>query len=332
MSVVGHRRSNGPALVPVLVGLGFALPGCGTERGNVTAPPTTSTGTDPRAATATTAVQSTPSASAAAPLPPDPRRAAIPALPTTPSPRPTREEWGSALAINTGAPERAPVGCSLRLVREWLLVECSGQPILWRENEWKVSPGDLFEQPGRVEVRLYPGCVFRGKHERARLTVAWPPMDDRPWNIALEAPLPPGAPEPIPRPEPLPRVVEPGTERPSEADWARGTPVNTSGRATSVKDCTLLLRSGWARMSCRGPRGGGIPSWESLADLGIKNEDYFVQEGFVSTTVQLEFRLRRGARATATLLWSLGRDGRVELRHEWPPGAPAPTVLSVEES
>lgn len=135
-------------------------------------------------------------APAPAPAAVDVNAKGIPRIPRTRSNPPTAEEWRNALAVNTANVHSHPPGCSLRVVREWLHVNCSGDIRRISDMTGFGQRGlDYFDDvrlgsSASFVVRLRPVAkqwlrIWRG-NDRATLFVSWMPQRDRPDNIALQ--------------------------------------------------------------------------------------------------------------------------------------------------
>lgn len=137
-----------------------------------------------------------PAASASATPPAQPADISeIPAVPTDRSDPPTVQEWASAREVNTqGAATRAP-DCTMKILREWLRVDCTGDvQKLMNETDLGKQGVDYFEE---VRTGAFVSIVFRlkkGKTQgvricrskgRASLFTNWPIKDETPKIIAL---------------------------------------------------------------------------------------------------------------------------------------------------
>ncbi|MBI4700756.1 MAG: hypothetical protein HY744_06270 [Deltaproteobacteria bacterium] len=176
-----------------------ALPGCkALEQLSETKPGASAA--PERAATSTAAAPAplapAPTAAAAAPAPAvDVDAKGVPKIPTTRSSPPTMDEWNAGLEVNTQDPNSRPVGCYLRVVREWLKVHCEGDIQRISDMENFGAKGDGYYE--QVELGKYADFIVRlqrgqaqkiriwRQDERASLFVNWPGAADRPAHIAL---------------------------------------------------------------------------------------------------------------------------------------------------
>ncbi len=120
----------------------------------------------------------------------------VPDVPESRSNPPTSEEWKNAAEVNTVGANSAPSGCSMRIVREWLKVNCSGKIEGVSDMEGFGKKGfDYFEwlQPPAVAdyvVRLRRGNALKlrivRERDRASLFANWPIGQPKPSIIALQ--------------------------------------------------------------------------------------------------------------------------------------------------
>ncbi|MEZ4371164.1 MAG: hypothetical protein R3B07_10080 [Polyangiaceae bacterium] len=120
----------------------------------------------------------------------------IPDIPEGRSKPPTVAEWKAATNINTQEVNSQPDKCFMRIVREWLKVNCEGdvQGFTGMEN-FGNEMADYFQsvKPGKVAdfvVRLRKGKTLklriqRGKEGEAVLFVNWPIGEEKPTIVAL---------------------------------------------------------------------------------------------------------------------------------------------------
>lgn len=120
----------------------------------------------------------------------------IPDIPDGRSKPPTVAEWKAATNINTQEVNSQPDKCFMRIVREWLKVNCEGdvQGFTGMEN-FGNEMADYFQsvKPGKVAdfvVRLRKGKTLklriqRGKEGEAVLFVNWPVGEAKPTIVAL---------------------------------------------------------------------------------------------------------------------------------------------------
>lgn len=214
------------ALTGALV-LGLALVGCegdqapGTDVKNDPAAKTTPTGKATEAAKAPAAPGTTAAAAAAPPAVPtmvgggqapaakpagEPSLAApgagqeAPAVSEGKSAPPSVAEWEAAPSANTVGANSAPRDCDLKVVREWLKVNCRGNIKEVTNMEGFGQKGhDYFElvTPGKVAdfvVRMKKGQAIKARIIRegqsASLFVNWPSQSAKPSIIALQIYVP----------------------------------------------------------------------------------------------------------------------------------------------
>ncbi len=119
----------------------------------------------------------------------------VPLVPTTKSNPPTIAEWKAGREVNTQGPNSHPDDCTMKVVREWLKVDCFGD-VLGYENMEKFGRKnvDYFEhfkqgKLGSFVLRLKKGQTQKVRicriKNRASLFVNWPGAKDRPIHIAL---------------------------------------------------------------------------------------------------------------------------------------------------
>jgi hypothetical protein len=119
----------------------------------------------------------------------------MPLVPTTASNPPQGGEWDLGVVVNTQGANARAKQCSMRILREWLNIYCTGDVIGYEKKEdfGRINV-DYYEQisPGKFAsfvVRLKPGHsqkirICRSK-DRASLFVNWPDQKDRPVHVAL---------------------------------------------------------------------------------------------------------------------------------------------------
>jgi len=123
----------------------------------------------------------------------------IPTIPDKQSKPPSVDEWKAAKEVNTQGPNSRPDKCYMKIVREWLKVNCAGKVTKIEENK-NFSFGrenvDFFtslrpEKSADIVVRLKKGKSIKAKIHRtggeksAALFVSWPPTKEKPTIIAL---------------------------------------------------------------------------------------------------------------------------------------------------
>lgn len=119
----------------------------------------------------------------------------IPDIPEGRSKPATVKEWSEAKNINTQEANSQPDKCFMRIVREWLKINCEGdiQGTSGMEN-FGTELGDYFQsvKPGKVAdfvVRLRKGKTMKLRIQRtegeAVLFVNWPVGEPKPTIIAL---------------------------------------------------------------------------------------------------------------------------------------------------
>lgn len=138
---------------------------------------------------------------AAAAPPTSPTRAApgagaIPDIPETRSNPPTVAEWSTASGINTVGPNSAPKDCFMKLVREWLKVNCSGKIIGVEEKDGlgkqdvdhfeSIKPGTFADYVIRLRKGVSVKAKIRRQDDAASLFVNWPGGAPKPTIIALQ--------------------------------------------------------------------------------------------------------------------------------------------------
>ncbi len=190
-------------LASVLVGV-LLVAGCEDKAPAVDPPPKPMASAKPVVASATTAADPSPAATvsaepaASASATPPAQSAdisSIPAVPTDRSDPPSVQEWASAREVNTqGAGTHAP-DCTMKILREWLRVDCTGDVRrLMNETDLGKEGVDYYED---VRVGALASIVFRLKKgktqgvricrskDRATLFTNWPIKDEVPKIIAL---------------------------------------------------------------------------------------------------------------------------------------------------
>lgn len=119
----------------------------------------------------------------------------VPDIPEGKSNPPQGTEWDSAPLVNTqGANARAD-RCSMRVLREWLRIYCTGDVIGYEKMEdfgtlqndyyMKISPGKFASFVVRLRKGKNPKIRVCREDDRASLFVSWPPGVDKPKHVAL---------------------------------------------------------------------------------------------------------------------------------------------------
>jgi hypothetical protein len=119
----------------------------------------------------------------------------VPEIPSQRSNPPQGPEWDGACSINTQGANAQPSHCNMRIVREWLMLTCTGDVQGWEKMEDFGNEGqDYYKQfnPGQMGsfvVRLIRGHNQKVRicrsNDRASLFVSWPQGNDRPLHVAL---------------------------------------------------------------------------------------------------------------------------------------------------
>ena len=120
----------------------------------------------------------------------------IPDIPEGRSKPPTVAEWNAAASVNTQDANSRPDECFMKIVREWLKVNCSGKVTgVVEMADFGTENGDYFQsvREGKMAdfvLRLrkghYPKVrILRSEKGNAVLFVNWPPTFAKPNNIAL---------------------------------------------------------------------------------------------------------------------------------------------------
>lgn len=121
----------------------------------------------------------------------------IPEIPVTPSAPPSVAEWQGGHPVNTVGANAAPADCTMKIVREWLKVNCGGKIREVTAMEGFGRKGaDYFDAiaPGKsadLVVRLRKGTAIKARIVRdgspgASLFVNWPGNAARPSIVALQ--------------------------------------------------------------------------------------------------------------------------------------------------
>lgn len=123
--------------------------------------------------------------------------AEAPAVPSGTSAPPTVAEWTSAAEVNTVAANSKPKDCTMKMVREWLKVNCTGKiKAVTNMEGFGKKNFDYFElvTPDKVAdfvVRVKKGNaikarILRNGESGASLFVNWPGQLDKPSIVALQ--------------------------------------------------------------------------------------------------------------------------------------------------
>lgn len=120
----------------------------------------------------------------------------IPVIPAEASAPPSVAEWQGGHPVNTVGANSAPRDCHMKIVREWLKVNCSGKIREVTNMEGFGAKGvDWFDHvvPGKVAdlvVRVKKGRAIKARILRegggASLFVNWPANNERPTIVALQ--------------------------------------------------------------------------------------------------------------------------------------------------
>ena len=119
----------------------------------------------------------------------------VPMITAEKSTPPTLDEWKSAPEVNTQGQGSRPADCYMKVLREWLKVNCTGDiKGITDMDGFGVKGSDYYEYlvPGKVAdyiVRLRKGSSLKLKILRAdqdaALFVSWPPSAEQPLHVAL---------------------------------------------------------------------------------------------------------------------------------------------------
>ncbi|MCC6643961.1 MAG: hypothetical protein IT374_00095 [Polyangiaceae bacterium] len=119
-----------------------------------------------------------------------------PEIPTTKSSPPSVAEWTAAASVNTVGANSAPKDCVMKVVREWLKVNCSGKIKEVTSMEgFGAKNVDYFDSvtPGKsadLVVRVKKGGSIKARILRegggASLFVNWPGASAKPSILALQ--------------------------------------------------------------------------------------------------------------------------------------------------
>lgn len=316
-----------------LLAAALTLLGC-----DATVAPSTTGGATSSSAAASTTAAPTATASpttraAASSAPVGPHAAIVPVIPTTPEPRPAADAFTDAISLNTADDDVKATQCELRLLGQWLQVDCKAEFMLTvRELDWGKA-GEDYVDGSPLYLRLRPGTAQRGHlspSDKAAvvLNVAWPAGHPKPWAIALEdkgkvARRAAGAQEGVTSLDEL--QVEPNRPRPAEAEWVRAQPVNSAPLAERPKGCAMHTLDGWLRMSCMA--NDTLVDLRLLEGFGEAGKDYFRRAAFAGQGVALDLPMRPGHDYKAYVTGDF--EHRATLVIEWPDDAPKPSRLSL---
>ena len=119
-----------------------------------------------------------------------------PEIPETKSAPPTVAEWTAAASVNTVGANSAPKDCVMKVVREWLKVNCSGKiKEVTAMEGFGAKNVDYFDSvtPGKsadLVVRVKKGGSIKARILRegggASLFVNWPGANAKPSILALQ--------------------------------------------------------------------------------------------------------------------------------------------------
>lgn len=119
-----------------------------------------------------------------------------PEIPETKSAPPTVAEWTAAAGVNTVGANSAPKDCVMKVVREWLKVNCSGKiKEVTAMEGFGAKNVDYFDSvtPGKsadLVVRVKKGGSIKARILRegggASLFVNWPGANAKPSIMALQ--------------------------------------------------------------------------------------------------------------------------------------------------
>lgn len=174
-----------------IVGLSFI--GCNKEEQKpapASQPASTTTPEAPKSA-APTATPTAPASAAPA------AGGGIPDIPDTKSAPPTVAEWSAASEVNTVGANSAPKNCFMKVVREWLKVNCSGKIVSVDEKDGlgkqdvdhfeSVKPGTSADYVIRLRKGVSVKAKIRRQDDSAALFVNWPGGAPKPTILALQA-------------------------------------------------------------------------------------------------------------------------------------------------
>ncbi|MEZ4369214.1 MAG: hypothetical protein R3B07_00255 [Polyangiaceae bacterium] len=119
----------------------------------------------------------------------------VPDIPSERSDPPKGTEWDSAPIVNTQGANARAARCSMRVLREWLRIYCTGDIIGYEKMEdfgklqvdyfEKIVAGKYASFVIRLKKGKNPKIRICRKKDRASLFVSWPPSVDKPKHVAL---------------------------------------------------------------------------------------------------------------------------------------------------
>ena len=120
----------------------------------------------------------------------------VPDIPETQSKPPSVAEWATGKEVNTVGPNSAAKDCTMKIVREWLKINCTGKIVDATMMEGFGKDGfDYFQsvKPGTMAdfvVRVKKGGALKlrinREKDRASLFMNWPSGSPKPTIIALQ--------------------------------------------------------------------------------------------------------------------------------------------------
>lgn len=244
--------------------------------------------------------------------------------PLEPSPRPTKEEWEAAPAVEVKPPV---VGCTLKTLREWSRVSCERNyfGVMGTFGLGKVGERHFLTsggESGAVEIQAKRGELSAVKMLReppAIVRVGWPSDEPRPTLIVLEDKN--GSFDPLPNDEPdatAPAIPSEPSPRPTSGDWLKARRVSTIG-AKRAPGCEIAILRDWLRARCKGVSIG----FSGVTGFGKLGEDYFTL-----TTLdggELVARLKPGMSARAD---HMNMPANEILSVKWPSGQDRPETVA----
>ncbi len=173
----------------------LALLACKEDKGDTEAEAPAAPATPPQPAAQATSTATATAAPAATERKISFKFGEVPDIPSERSNPPQGAEWDQAQLVNTQGANARAERCSMRILREWLNIYCTGDVIGYEKMEdfgklqvdyfEKISPGKYASFVIRLKKGKNPKIRVCRKTNRASLFVSWPPGVDKPKHVAL---------------------------------------------------------------------------------------------------------------------------------------------------
>jgi hypothetical protein len=122
-------------------------------------------------------------------------------------------------------------------------------------------------------------------------------------------------------PKEVPEIPATTSNPPSTDEWKTACEVNTQGKGSEAKDCTIMVLREWLKVTCT----GAVEKIQDMTDFGALGNDYYetVTPGSIASFV---VRLKKGKNPKVRIC---REKDRASLFVSWPPSEPKPKIIAL---